>query len=406
MPNAPYRDFSEWAYTATPDSWSQTTGLAQLVVLTTKLYEGLISEEEMQRLVTLSVSINIYQVYEIVSDNIGIGLAKRANNDAAYHLRRSLINTFNEAMVARLRNDRRQGENLLGSIRNIRQVSGFTQSLSSEKHYAAAHEFLLTRPDLTMADLEYAIWPLLVANMESCVEVIHDAADLKVGPMVHQGFIRRYEAVNKLMGDTIKSFEERVEVSTHAILVVPIFAYYIGILCEKVRPLPRWNRVIEDNTLYDALFLAARMIRLLNDLGTNLIRQPDAERAVLMAALRDEAERQTAPTLASVLQAVLDQFDTTLTRIDKDLRHGEFNLGFTDLMAIPALPDALDAFERRLIDCADLYRQSQRELNTLLNCINVTLGDTTTSKLITRIVRFHEVLYAQSYREASGEYAV
>ena len=265
---------------------------------------------------------------------------------------------------------------------------------------------LRTRPDLALADVEYAIWPLLVANMESAVDVIDAMRGYEVGPMVREGFIRRYEAVNTLLSGEPLTFDQRVAVSTHAILVVPIFAYYIGILCETVRPLANWERVIQDNSLYEALYRAALMIRLLNDLGTNLIRQSAEERAKFLAVLHREAQRQESPTLATVLGALLDQHDTMLTRIDKDLQHGEFNLGFSDLIDMPSITDALSAFEKRLGDCAALYERSERELAGLLQTISVTLGDPVTSTLIMRIVKFHEALYAQSFRQASGEYAV
>jgi len=140
MPESPYRDFYHWSFSAAnsnSNDWAQTTGLTQLVVLTMKLYQGFVSSHEVEDLVTLSIPINIYQVYEIVSDNLAIGLGIPSPHDPAFSARQNLMLTFNQAMIAQLQGASLANNRKLNDIKNIADISMFAQSLSTTNHYAA-----------------------------------------------------------------------------------------------------------------------------------------------------------------------------------------------------------------------------------------------------------------------------
>jgi hypothetical protein len=408
MPDGHYRDFYQWGFTqANPvrDLWLQTTGLTQLVKLTVNLYEGLVPDEQIPQLVEYCIPVNIYQIYEIVSDNLGIGLGHRAADDRTFTGRRDVVLEFNEAMVKRLQHSPMRAEQLLQPLKQLMyDISSANQSLSPHKHLVLMRAYLnLKRPPSTK-DLEYATWPLLAANIEAAAQMSRFTQPYKLGQIITHGVIQRYQAVSSLIECPEMPLNERLVTSTHAILVMPILAYFISGLCEKVAPVDDFQRVIVDNTLPEAMHLCATLIRLLNDLGTRMIMQPSAARTTFFDDLRHRS--RFGGTIDSIVKEAVADHGALLTRIDKDIRHGEFNMAFYDLYDMPSVTDALDTFENRMAYFSNLYTQSRERMYTLLDRISNTLKDERASAIIDRCLKFHEQLYAHSFEEAEGEYAV
>ncbi len=408
MPAGLYREFYSWGFShenPVRDAWLQTTGLTQLVKLTVNLYEGLAPESEMQRLVEYCIPVNIYQIYEIVSDNLALGLAQRAPGDKTFAERRGLLLEFNRAMEVCLQDLTSQTEKVFNPLRSlIEDISSATQSLSPHKHMVLMRTYLSIRRPPSTKELEYAILPLLMANIEACVDVARATQNYRLGRMIQHGLTQRYRGVTGLLENRHLEVSERLDLSTNAILVAPIVANFISGLCEEVNPVDNFQSVIQNNTLPEALYLVALLIRLLNDLGTGLIMQSPEERAGFF----DELRRNVRPdeTIMSVVREAVQQHGSLLTRIDKDVRHGEFNLAFFDLYSMPSVTDALDTFEERIRYYSQLYRESRVRLMTLLESMSLTLKDERAGAIIHRCLVFHERLYAHSFEEAEGEYAV
>jgi hypothetical protein len=408
MPDGLYREFYAWGFSRenpVRDAWLQTTGLTQLVKLTVNLYEGLAPESDMPRLVEYCIPVNIYQIYEIVSDNLAIGLAHLAPDDHTFTERRNLVLEFNRAMDIRLQNPSTSARDLFTPAKPlIEGISSATQSLSPHKHMGLMQTYLNVRHPPSTKELEYAIWPLLVANIEACADMVKFTKPYRLGTMIQHGLIQRYRGVTGLLENRHLELSQRLDLSTNAILVAPIVANFISGLCEEVNPAHNFQSVIQNNTLPEALYLVALLIRLLNDLGTGLIIQSPEERR----AFFDELRRRAAPgeTITSLMRAAVQERGALLTRIDKDVRHGEFNLAFFDLYSMPSVMDALNTFENRINDYAKLYHESRRRLMTLLEAMSLTLKDERAGAIIHRCLVFHERLYAHSFEEAEGEYAV
>lgn len=408
MPEGLYREFYSWGFSrANPvrDAWLQTTGLTQLVKLTVNLYEGLAPESDMSRLVEYCIPVNIYQVYEIVSDNLALGLAHRAPDDRTFAERRSLILEFNRAMDGCLQDLAMPAQRAFNPARSLMEdISSATQSLSPHKHMVLMRTYLNIRRPPSTKELEYAIWPLLVANIEACVDLAKATRNYRLGPMIQHGLIQRYRGVTGLLENRQLDVSERLGLSTNAILVAPIVANFISGLCEEVNPVDNFQSVIENNTLPEALYLVALLIRLLNDLGTGLIMQSPDERANFFDGLRGSVHH--GDTITSVVRSAVQEHGSLLTRIDKDVRHGEFNLAFYDLYNMPSVVDALNTFEQRIRYYSHLYHESRARLMTLLESMSLTLKDERAGAIIHRCLVFHERLYAHSFEEAEGEYAV
>jgi hypothetical protein len=92
-----------------------------------------------------------------------------------------------------------------------------------------------------------------------------------------------------------------------------------------------------------------------------------------------------------------------LTRLHKDLVHGEYNLG---LYQLADRPDSLHLFRERVELLAGLYRSHGEHLRQLLAHMQKRLDSAILSRLIGGFVRFHEEIYARPHTSHEGEYSV
>jgi len=210
--------------------------------------------------------------------------------------------------------------------------------------------------------------------------------------------------VSKLLDEPEMPLDDRLSTSAHTIMVIPTIAYYVGALAEVVKPCRGFDSLVTDGTLYEALYDAALLVRLLNDVGTNLLRQPEPERAELFRVLRRRAERKPEGSLYDLLRGSLEEYKSLFTRIRKDVLMREFNVCMTDA-ALPAL-EALPGFESNLVEVKRVYAERKTGLARRLASITERLRDPTVSRVVDRFVGFHETLYTRAYDDPFGEYAV
>lgn len=411
VPAGAYRDFWLWALSkenSQRDGFLQVIGVSQLVKLTITLLDGLVDDRHWHRLADYSVTMNVYQIYEIVSDNLAIGLASPRKGDTTTTFRRDLLRAFNSIMIARLNGDPRPAALLLAPWQsNAQRISSFDQSLNWYKQRLCAGAYLSLRDDLSLEALEYSVWPALVANIETCVELAWSMHACQSGRLLREGLIGRYWAVNRLLDRQVMTSSQLADVGAHAILVMPTLAYYVAVLAESIQPLDHFSLVIQNGTLAKALYDAALLVRLLNDLGTNLIMLPKDERTALVHTLiaRHLENPADTPTVADLLSSMSDGLDL-FTRLHKDIVFGEFNVGLHGIADVPRMPETLLAFGRNLAHFSQLYARHRSSLQETLDVLNDYLGDDVVSALILRFVQFHEQLYGNPYSMSVGEYAI
>jgi hypothetical protein len=409
MPDCAYRDFCLWILSAEEPvrmRWLDTMGVPQLVRLTLSLLDGLLQEHHWEPLMDAMLPINTYLTYEVISDNLALGLARPGPADKTPALRREVLLAFNSAMVERLRGGGVPARELLEPQRSATErISAFEQSLSPAKHRSLAQLYLAQHRHVLPTALEHAVWPGLLANIETCVDMARAMEGHAIHPLLVRGLINRYQGCNALLEDAGMAFPRRVHIGVDTILVEPTLFYYAGVLGERLYALEHFRQVVEDGTLAEAAYYAARQVRLLNDLGPTLVTQTDEQRKALLQALKNAARAEPSHTLSRLLLDSTARLGPVLTRIQKDLEHGEFNLVLHGLMDMPAL-QALPLFEQKLAQCAQLYAQGGQRLRSALGALSATLEHDGISQTIGRFVFFHEKLYANQYNEQSGEYAV
>jgi hypothetical protein len=411
MPDCAYRDFFSWAFsTKNPlrTEWIQATGVHKLVELTLQLLDGLISTDEWPQLVEYTVLMNIYQIFEIVSDNLAIGLANQKPDDYSHVLRRKLSFTFNNAMVAKLQGVGTPTAELLKPVRfAAQQISASEQTLCPDKHRAFIEAYMAQNKTHSYSAIGDSIWPSLIANIETCVELMLSTGSCYTGYLVTQGLINRYQGVNWLLNEWSTNLDARIRTGGKTILVVPTLAFYVAVLLEKINPTIKSRQIANSGILAEALNTAAVLVRLLNDLGTNLLTQSETERHVLIAQLQSVAQQHPMPlTIGELLVQHEEGTNPLLTRIQKDLQHGEFNLCIQDRANSLATHDTLFSFGKEIDQYASVYREYQLQFSQQLEALRTMLDDPTISLMLERFVRFHEALYSQHFDQPVGEYAI
>lgn len=408
VPEHPAREFFLWSFSAhnpERDRWLHLIGISQTVQLTLKLLAGLLDGADHEALLDYLLPMSVYQFYEIVSDNLCIGLSSPLPNDSTRPLRRELVLGFNRAMVQRLRGDSRPAAELLAPLRDCaRGVSLLHNTLNADQYHKVAGHYLAQRPAASLADIDGAVWPLLVANIETCQQLAAAVAPYACGEMIAQGLIHRYRGVSALISEPDLLLSRRLTASTDAILVVPTLAYAICGLKEVVQPDAALPQSLRGGVLGEALFTAALLVRLLNDLGTPLLSDAATRRQLLEGLRLLSAGEAGAAPLGDLVRQQCRRYDAALTRLNKDLVHGECNLGLFGLTEAPAT-QALGTLGGRLEQLARLYAQSKQYLAELAAEVTSRLGDPRPMQLVQRFVGFHEQLYARAYTETGGEYS-
>ncbi len=410
MPAGVQRDFYLWAFSSQnplQSQFLQTTGVLQLVNLTVMLLDDLVDRYDWPQLAAYSALLNVYLSYEAVSDNLAIGVA-RLTPDDNHLLQRNLLYGFNQAMIARLKGSWQTAAELLEPLQpDSARFSSFDQSLSADKHSAFARAYVESHPGVLLKYLEHGLWPALVANIEACAELASMMDRCQTGSLLREGLINRYQSVNRTLEAQNMPRLELATVGAHSILVAPTLAFYAAALAEIIRPNPHYYRVIEDGLLNEALYDAALLVRLLNDMGTDLLRQSEDQRRILVNGLRTTYLKNgnTLNTLPLLLLSAAD-VDEALTRIHKDVFHGEFNVCLFNLRHIQQVPDAITMFEHNLAHYARLYAEHTARLEENLQAIRERLHDEVVSRVIHRFVQFHVRLYSHRFTTAVGEYAI
>jgi hypothetical protein len=409
MPASPQRNYYLWGISNEnpyKEDFLQMIGVNQLINLSAQMIGDLIEPDDRQTVAQYCGRINAYFMYEIVSDNLANGLSSLCVIDQNASVRRDILHAFNHVMVSRLKGEHNNSAELLKPIENLTQsISCFAQSIIPRKHQACLSAYLSQRPDITQEEIEYGVWPILVANIESCYELAEYMSHFQVGELLSQGFIDRYQSVTRtIQVDHGLPLNELVRMGTHTVSVIPVLAYFAGVLTEIILAEPKLHSVIQDGTLADALTTSAVIVRLVNDVGM-LLTLSQNERKNVMVGLWDHYKSNEADidAIDHMLMSAPDEF-TMLTRLQKDLLHGEFNICLHNLAYSNSVGEALTLMENNLASLSELYYRSQTHLHDLLASIDRRITNRTLSNLIAGFVRFHEMIYAEPYNSTFGEY--
>ncbi|MEL7433061.1 MAG: hypothetical protein AAFN11_03865 [Chloroflexota bacterium] len=409
-PTGSFRDFQLWGISdknPQRDIWVQILGIPQLTALTRKLLDGILTDDEWAQMSEYIAIMNAYLLHETVSDNIAIGMYyHNAHGDTA-DLRMQVIASFNDATISLLESaNSDQTEQLLMSVQpHAERISRFQHSLTETemRHFATLYRKMSATPHIAK-DLEFNPLPSLWTNMYTCHDVAVWSTELACADLVKRGLVWRYASVNRQLRDLSNlTVADLVETGAHSILVMPVLAYYIGVIAEVIKPNEAFADVLADNSLETALYDAALLVRLLNDLGTGLLTQ-QTERALLHQQLLKQVSKPRTRTFIQALEAVAKQ-NVALTRLNKDIQHGEFNVVLAKMIDVTASKVAVEEFMQLLDQFATIYDTHYNRMLSLSAGLSERLGTDFASQLIIRFVKFHEKIYSQRFDTQDGDYA-
>lgn len=413
MPICSYRDFCLWAlepenpYRAT---FVQITGIRQLARLTTTLLDGLTQDEhDWQHVLAASMTMNAWQIHEVVSDNLAIHLAHTPEQShSSMTGRHRLLSVFNTLVIEQLTGSARSASELGALVRPLSQtVSLFEHSLVPQCHHLLASAYVHEHDSCTLNELEYAAWVPLAANVTACAAVVRAIGMVELEDLMRDSVVRRYQGVNKLLIQSRLTLPELLDTSTHTILVIPTLTYYIAALATTMPCKAALATLIDDGTLGAALYSVALLVRLLNDLGSGLLAMSPQQRRTLLQRLilRLAANQETPQTLVQFLASLGARF-SVMNRIHKDATLAEVNISFYGIGHLEATTASLEHFVQNLALCTETYTMHRERLRGSLEKISARLHDPRISQLLDRFVSFHEQLYSQPYNTAVGEYAI
>ncbi|WP_280271610.1 hypothetical protein [Nocardia wallacei] len=406
LPDPEYREFFTWALSAkNPDRdlFTRIIALTQLGNLTAELLAGLSDAAEWPILLRYAVPVNLYQVFEVVSDNLGIGLAVPGARPEV----RDLLLDFDTVATDDLRHpSSRPVAELLAPLRaRCDRISSFEQSLTAEHQRKITDRY---RADRGLADapaaLEYSVWCGLVANLVSGRDVLAAIADTAGERAVRTATIERYTAVDRTVRHLDRTRAELLGTGSKAILVTATLGYFATVFGEMSGTDRGYLAALRDGSLMASFETAAVLVRLQNDIGTALLHMTSTERADLFASVRRRHDRNAGVSTLQILARAADE--PPLNRFRKDLAHNEFNIC---LSALHTAEDAAEGF-RILIDDLDYfarrYARLRRELEQQFAELERRLRDRRGIELARRFVDFHEHLYSHRYDTLAGDYAI
>ncbi|MFC7243552.1 hypothetical protein ACFQO7_13800 [Catellatospora aurea] len=413
MPAGPYRDFTAWAYSADNPrrhEYLQSTGVIQLVTMNTRMLTGLVEEDDWPTMLHHAGRMNAYQVFEVVSDDLAIGLGHPVL-DAAQTRRLDLIGALNRAMLQALAPGRNTPAMLLlsGPARDAaRHASGFEQSLVKSKRAGMAEDYArhVGADAPLLQDVEYGLWAALVANVESCRDLVDGIDGTPTASLVRQGLADRYRAVERTLRAEHLSRLDLAALGGQSILVLPTLAYFVCVLNDLLAPVPAHRAVLADGTLSDVLSDAALLVRLQNDLGTRLLRMPPVQQHALINRVARTCDADGRDTAEAALDQLATDPDTAFNRLQKDIVNGEANIALWHARRAPDATGALTALADSLTYHAGLYGLHSARLAAGLAALDARLPDRRATTLIDRFVRFHEHMYSHAHTNPLGEYAI
>jgi len=406
MPEGPCRAYWTWALASDThrDEWLQVSGLAAIVRLYESMFARFLTADERTLLVPYAAAIIVQQTYEVLTDNLAIGLAEPASTDRTAEARRHVLAIYNRVMVDKLGGAKESVAQLLEPARAAAsELSAFAQNHNPGKTRTLASAF--TTDTELRAALDHDLWPALVASCEATLALGRQLTGTAIGPMVTAGLAARYWGVSALIAGEVFGLEKRLTIGADTILVRPTLAFFAGVLAQEIRPMSAWAGVVADGTLGRALGHSALLVRLLNDVGTVLLTADDAAVASQIVHLQDAALAHENTTLRALFGECLTALGPAFARIYKDVALREFNVALDERASRPATACVAE-FTTLLGELRQSFSARSRSLHIELTALSQRLGDTLLSDIVTAFVQFHAQLYLHHFDDARGEFAI
>lgn len=390
------------------EDYLQITGILKIAELSAFLLYDLFDSSFQEKISFYLGALNCYFFFEIVSDNLAIGLA---GNQKSNRQMQSALYIFNEIMQQKLLGDDRETCLLISPMADkIRHFSIFDQSLFPSELLKLFKLYNQNHVNVNDQNLQYNLLDYLILNIEACLKVTQYTKDPLIKPILVKSFCSRYAANSALLRlDKATSLELLIDYGTQTILIIPVLLYILSSI-NNIMMYPNWQNLMQSGLLYKAIETASRLIRIVNDIGTQLINSTQDELKAFQRQFIDHCQNAGQNGKFSFLHLLSsfsenERFADNLTRIRKDIKYNEFNICLDNVRFIKDGKESCDLFFNNLKVCCEIYKQQRLQLLLLLEEIDNQVRNENISLPILRIVEYHEKLYENSFENSSGEFA-
>ena len=406
LPPSNYKEFSRWGIDEQNiyrSEYLQMSSLTQMCTMFTYLYHSAIADRQKWNILCESFgTMLIYQIYEVISDNISMGLGLAINPD--YQQKNQLIRYFNTAMVESLDNgiimlDHQRIKALSKNISLIEQHISLPRNQDLFDKYCAHKNIRLDTIE------EPEIWVALYANIASCLDFINQIKQPSARTLIKNSVISRYTAINRLNNAEYTSINQLIQLQIDTMLVIPTLEYCINLWSEVYLDDQALRDDIAENPyLRQYITTATLLVRLLNDVGSILLQLSHQQIAQYFSQLLLES-----PPLKH--EAWYDWFNRVAShpmffRLHKDVVFNEVNILLYAIEPTMDPSTVIDQMIHNTQHAAQLYQATMALFEQQFGLLSQTSHYRIPLDIASRIVTFHQALYANDYTQPEGEYAV
>ena len=392
MPNSPYSDFFSWALTDAHflrDSWLETIGLPKDIAFVRAVYAPLQDDDIWDQLVLQSIPVTIYRVYQRAIDQLFNGLADHAQRVASHDLRLNILRAYHQAVSTRLKGTYSSPQALLASVRPMASRLSLIEIYRENATFRdILANYLRRNPGSgSLDDLARSLWVYLIAAMEACFDV-HTRAELT---RAHNGlpfFARRLERLESILDDRPTTMDTHLLVHGEALLDAATVRYLIGELLEVLYGGDTAFPVALNETLATTLRVVSVRMRLLQDIGNELLIQSPDERRAMIQDLRQNSGNVA--QFAELLQVASEEYRYALQPVAAALQNGSFNVLLHHLSDQRTVGNALSTLDERLAYFARMHTTTVKRLQGLLDQIAQQMNDDLLCQVIVHSLAYFE----------------
>ncbi len=406
LPASSYKDFSRWGIDEQNiyrSEYLQMSSLTQMCTMFSYLYHSATHDHlKWEQLCQSFGKILVYQIYEVISDNISMGLGLAINDD--YHKKSQLVRYFNTAMIESLNSsiivlDNQQIKALSHDLSLVEQHISLTRNQDLYEKYLN-----YTNPQSTNQPLP-ELWIALYANIASCLDFINQIQHPYAKQLIKQGVIKRYAAINRLLNAEYSSIAELISLQIDTMLVMPTLEYCINLWSEVYLDDQNLrNELAENPRLRQYIATATLLVRLLNDVGSILLQLNNQQIAQHFSQLLLESPPYEHEAWYNWFNRVADH--PMFFRLHKDVAFQEVNILLYAINPTLEVSSVIDQMIHNTQHVAQLYQATMAHFEQQFFILNQTPYYRTPLEIVQRIVTFHQALYANDYTRPEGEYAV
>lgn len=413
LPQGVVKNFMLWMLdnnNPSQESYLRMLGVAGSVELELKLLENILEPSIIKEMAYYISILNAYFGFETLSDNLGVGLSPiRQRKTLTQQAQKEVLLKFNKIMIKKIKGFPKKSANLLADSENlIKKISVNKTTLSPEQMHNFCKKYCEYNHNVDSSKLEYSFLSILILNIETCLQLLNSLQKNPIYWLLKDSVIGRYAAVNRIViASSSLSLKKLAELGLKSILTIPTLAYCVGAL-EEVKPNKAFKKVIESGLVHDCMADAALLTRLLNDIGTHLLEMHHEERNHCYQQYKNYLGTHNDDSIFSYLLRLSKrkEFMVSLTRIRKDLKHGEFNICLDKLQHDKPLTESFVQFCKTIDYYAKLYQKHYQTMLKNLSELSDRLNDEYASKIIYNFVYFHQIKYSQAFDSMEGDYAI